>query len=148
MKFRKNKRSGPPTVQMASLMDIVFLLLCFFITTSVFSQWEKEVLISLPTAEKADIPIRNAEETVFNLDAEGRVTLNGHTLTPEEISTTLQGIREGQKLLYGEGFSGVPVIIRADKAVPYEKLMFLIDLCRKEGVWNFSLATEDPVKGK
>ena len=148
MKFRKEKRSGPPTVQMASLMDIVFLLLCFFITTSVFSQWEKEVQISLPTAEKADVPIRNAEETIFNLDAEGRVTLNGKTLTPEEISTRLRNISKGQKLLYGEGFSGVPVIIRADKAVPYEKLMSLIDLCRAEGVWNFSLATEDPDKGK
>lgn len=148
MKFLKNKRSGPPTVQMASLMDIVFLLLCFFITTSVFSQWEKEVQISLPTAKKADVPIRNAEETVFNLDAEGHVKLNGNTLTLDEVSARLKSIGAGQKLLYGEGFSGVPVIIRADKAVSYEKLMALIDLCRAEGVWNFSLATEDPDKGK
>ena len=36
MNFRQHKRSSAPTVQMASLMDVVFLLLCFFITSSVF----------------------------------------------------------------------------------------------------------------
>ena len=37
---------------------------------------------------------------------------------------------------------------RADKAVPYERFMELIDACRAADVWNFSLATEDPDKGK
>ena len=58
MNFRKNKRSGAPAVQMASLMDVVFLLLCFFVTSSVFSQWETEVAITLPTAKSATIPGR------------------------------------------------------------------------------------------
>ena len=58
MNFRKNKRSSAPTVQMASLMDVVFLLLCFFVTSSVFSQWETEVSITLPTAKSATIPGR------------------------------------------------------------------------------------------
>ena len=56
MNFMKNKRSHAPAVQMASLMDIVFLLLCFFVTSSVFSQWETEVAITLPTAKSATIP--------------------------------------------------------------------------------------------
>ena len=40
MNFRRNSRSRAATVQMSSLMDVIFLLLCFFVTTSVFSQWE------------------------------------------------------------------------------------------------------------
>ena len=38
MNFRKKTRSALPSFQMTSIMDIIFLLLCFFITTSVFSQ--------------------------------------------------------------------------------------------------------------
>ena len=40
MNFRRNSRSHAPAVQMSSLMDVIFLLLCFFVTSSVFSQWE------------------------------------------------------------------------------------------------------------
>ena len=47
MNFRRNSRSHAPAVQMSSLMDVIFLLLCFFVTSSVFSQWETEVAIAL-----------------------------------------------------------------------------------------------------
>ena len=140
MNFRKNRRSRAPAVQMASLMDIVFLLLCFFVTSSVFSQWETEVAITLPTAKSATIPGRMPGEIILNLNADGKVSVNGHVLSLEEVTARLSRI--------AENFPGQPVVIRADKTVPYEKLMSLIDACRSANVWNFSLATEDEEKGK
>ena len=140
MNFRKNKRSGAPAVQMASLMDVVFLLLCFFITSSVFSQWETEVAITLPTAKSATIPGRMPGEIILNLNAQGDVSVNGQVLTLEDVTSRLARI--------AENFPGQPVVIRADKTVPYEKLMSLIHACRSANVWNFSLATEDEEKGK
>ena len=140
MNFRKNKRSSAPTVQMASLMDVVFLLLCFFVTSSVFSQWETEVAITLPTAKSATIPGRMPGEIILNLNAQGEVSVNGQNLTLEDVTSRLARI--------AENFPGQPVVIRADKTVPYEKLMSLIDACRSANVWNFSLATEDEDKGK
>ena len=140
MNFMKNKRSRAPAVQMASLMDIVFLLLCFFVTSSVFSQWETEVAITLPTAKSATIPGRMPGEIILNLNADGKVSVNGHALSLEEVTKRLTRI--------AENFPGQPVVIRADKTVPYEKLMSLIDACRSANVWNFSLATEDEEKGK
>ena len=140
MNFRKNKRSGAPAVQMASLMDVVFLLLCFFVTSSVFSQWETEVAITLPTAKSATIPGRMPGEIILNLDADGKVSVNGHALSLEEVTKRLTRI--------AENFPGQPVVIRADKTSSYEKLMSLIDACRAANVWNFSLATEDQEKGK
>ena len=140
MKFLKNKRSGPPTVQMASLMDIVFLLLCFFVTSSVFSQWETEVAITLPTAKSATIPGRMPGEIILNLNADGKVSVNGHALSLEEVTKRLTRI--------AENFPGQPVVIRADKTCSYETLMSLIDACRTANVWNFSLATEDDKKGE
>ena len=140
MNFMKNKRSRAPAVQMASLMDIVFLLLCFFVTSSVFSQWEMEVDLSLPTAKSATIPGRMPGEIILNLNADGKVSVNGHALSLEEVTKRLTRI--------AENFPGQPVVIRADKTCSYETLMSLIDACRTANVWNFSLATEDDKKGE
>jgi len=140
MNFLKNKRSRAPAVQMASLMDIVFLLLCFFVTSSVFSQWETEVAITLPTAKSSTIPGRMPGEIILNLGADGRVSVNGHDLSLEDVTARLTHI--------AKNFPGQPVVIRADKACSYEKLMSLIDACRAANVWNFSLATEDDKKGE
>ena len=140
MNVMKNKRSRAPAVQMASLMDIVFLLLCFFVTSSVFSQWETEVAITLPTAKSATIPGRMPGEIILNLNADGKVSVNGHVLSLEEVTARLSRI--------AENFPGQPVVIRADKTCSYETLMSLIDACRTANVWNFSLATEDDKKGE
>ena len=138
MNFRRNSKSHVPAVQMSSLMDVIFLLLCFFVTSSVFSQWETEVAIALPTAKSATVPGRMPGEIILNLSKAGDVSVNGNKLTLDEVTERLARIAK----LY----PGQPVVIRADKTASYEKLMGLIDACRAADVWNFSLATQDEEK--
>ena len=135
MNFRRNSRSRAAAVQMSSLMDVIFLLLCFFVTTSVFSQWETEISISLPTAKSATVPGRMPGEIILNLAKDGTVSVNGQTLTLAEVTERLTRIAK----LY----PGQPVVIRADKETAYESLVGVIDACRTADVWNFSLATKD-----
>lgn len=140
MNFRKTKRSHAAVLQMTSLMDVVFLLLCFFMTANEFARWETEVGITLPTAQSATIPGRMPGEIILNLNAKGDVTINGVKLTLAEVTERMKRI--------AENFPGQPVVIRADKASSYETLMSLIDACRTANVWNFSLATKDETKGQ
>lgn len=135
MNFRRKQPRTAAAVQMSSLMDVIFLLLCFFVTTSVFSQWETEISISLPTAKSATVPGRMPGEIILNLDKDGTVSVNGQTLTLKEVTERLTRIAK----LY----PGQPVVIRADKAMPYDSLVGVIDACRTADVWNFSLATKD-----
>ncbi len=135
MNFRKKKRGAPAALQMTALMDVVFLLLCFFVTSSVFSQWETEVSIALPTAKSATVPGRMPGEIIINLSENGKLTINGQVLTAADVTARLTRI---SKL-----YPGQPVVIRADRATPYESLMGVIDACRAADVWNFSLATKD-----
>ena len=79
-------------------------------------------------------------EIILNLNADGKVSVNGHALSLEEVTKRLTRI--------AENFPGQPVVIRADKTCSYETLMSLIDACRTANVWNFSLATEDDKKGE
>ena len=120
------------------MMDVVFLLLCFFVTTSVFSQWECEVQLTLPTAKSATAPERMPGEIILNVAKDGSVTVNQHQLSPEDLATRLKRVVSI--------YPGQPVVIRADKDTPYENLMKVIDICRESDVWSFSLATKDVEK--
>ena len=135
MNFRKKSRPGARGLEMTALMDVIFLLLCFFVTTSVFSQWESEIAITLPTAKSATVPGRMPGEIILNVSAGGMVSVNGQVLSLEELTKRLSRLAR----LY----PGQPVVIRADKATSYESLVAVIDACRSADVWNFSLATKD-----
>lgn len=138
MNFRKKTRGGTQGLQMTALMDVIFLLLCFFVTSSVFSQWESEIAIALPSAKSATVPGRMPGEIILNVSAGGMVSVNSQVLSLDELTKRLSRL---SKL-----YPGQPVVIRADKATSYESLVAVIDACRTADVWNFSLATKDEEK--
>ena len=138
MKFKCNSRSRAPQLALTSMLDVIFLLLCFFVTASVFSQWENEISIKLPSAETSDEPDRLPGEIVLNLAKDGTVTVNGVVLSLDALKPRLVQV--------AKYYPGQPVIIRADKDVKYEVLVGLIDTCRAADVWNFSLATSGDIR--
>jgi biopolymer transport protein ExbD len=117
------------------MRDVIFLLLCFFITTSVFSQWEYEVDISLRTAKTGKVPERLPGEVIINITKDGQVCINQQFLTLDVLKTRLTRL--------GESFKGQPVVLRADKDTRYENLMNVVDICRQSNIWNFSMATTE-----
>ena len=138
MKFVRNAQSHAPTLALTSMLDVIFLLLCFFVTASVFSQWESEISIQLPNASTAEEPDCLPGEIIVNLAESGLITVNGQILSLADLKTRLSRI--------SKFYPGQPVIIRADRSVRYDTLVGLIDACRAADVWNFSLATEGEMK--
>ncbi len=133
MNFLGKRSQALPEFQFTPMIDVVFLLLCFFITTSVFSQWEMEVDVVLPSAESSKIPDRMPGEVIINLSEGGIITINQKTFTHDELKSRL--IRLVQL------FPGQPVIIRADKNSRTEELIAIVDICRMADIWNISFAT-------
>ena len=133
MKFTRKNRSRAPQLALTSMLDVIFLLLCFFVTVSVFSQWESEITIKLPSASTAEEPDRLPGEIIVNLDKGGKVTVNGKVLGLDDLRERLAKV--------AKFYPDQAVIIRADKDVRYELLVGVIDTCRAANVWNFSFAT-------
>ena len=133
MKFKRNRRSRAPQLALTSMLDVIFLLLCFFVTVSVFSQWESEISIKLPSATTAEEPDRLPGEIIVNLAKDGKVTVNGKLLGLDDLKDRLARV--------AKFYPDQAVIIRADKDVRYELLVGVIDTCRAANVWNFSFAT-------
>ena len=74
-------------------------------------------------------------EIILNISKTGEVSVNAQVLSLAELTKRLTRI---SKL-----YPGQPVVLRADRATPYESLVGIIDACRNADVWNFSLATKD-----
>jgi biopolymer transport protein ExbD len=134
MKFDVEKKSRAPALALTSMLDVIFLLLCFFVTVSVFSQWESEISIKLPASKTSEQPERLPGEIIVNLTKEGIVKVNGNVMPLPELKSRLAKV--------AKFYPGQPVIIRADRDTRYESLVEVMDACREADVWNFSLATE------
>ena len=128
MKFKVEERTKAPALALTSMLDVIFLLLCFFVTASVYSQWESEISVRLPHAETADEPIANVTK-------DGTVRVNGVALALEDLSARLKRI--------SAFYPDQAVIIRADRETPYASLVKVLDACRAANVWNFSFATSN-----
>lgn len=140
MKFSRRQASKPAALALTSMLDVIFLLLCFFVTASVYSQWESEISIQLPTAGSADEPDRLPGEIIANVLKDGTVRVNGTVMSLEDLGARLSRI--------AKYYPGQAVIVRADRDARYESFVKVIDTCRAAGVWNFSLATSNEDIGK
>ena len=138
MRFVRKNRSKAPQLALTSMLDVIFLLLCFFVTVSVFSQWESEISIKLPSAATAEEPDRPPGESIVHLDKDGKVSVNSEVLELGAPETRLAKV--------AKFYPDQAVIIRADKDVRYERVLAVIDTCRAANVWNFSFATDGEQK--
>ena len=133
MNFRGKTKPPNAGFQLAPMIDIMFLLLCFFIAAQIYAQWESEIDIKLPTAATGEIPDRLPAEIIINVRQDGVTVVNQRQLKQEGLSDLLTRI----VAIY----PGQPVLIRADKRTAYEHVIGILDLCRQVDIWNVSFAT-------
>lgn len=132
MNFRGKFKPDPVGFQIAPMIDIVFLLLCFFVTSQIFTQWEAEIDVTLPTASTAQIEQRLPGEIILNILKDGSTVVNGRRLEEGELAELMKRLVQL--------FPGQPVLIRADRQTAYEHVIRVLDLCRKADIWNISFA--------
>jgi len=122
-----------PIVQMAPLIDIVFITLVFFMTLLVYQQLETELSISVPKAQESKEVTRSPGEIIINIDSKGDIVVNQRQFTVRTLGDMLQRISS----LY----PNQPVIIRADKKTYHEMVIGVLDACAAANIWNISFST-------
>lgn len=123
-------------MQLAPMIDIVFLLLIFFIVTWQFTRSETELNVSVPTAEEGSELNRPKGEIIINV-------LPDETIRVEGISVNLPQLLDKLAAI-AKQYENQPVRIRGDGKVPYQRIVEVIDTCQKAGIWNISFATQRP----
>jgi biopolymer transport protein ExbD len=133
----RQSRPPQPEVNLTPLIDVVFILLIFFMVSTTF-QRESKIKIELPeaSAEVVEEP-RDVLEIV--IDVEGRYFIDQEQVVNTELDTLISAIG---KAIGTE--TDVPVVIRADRHTPYESVVRAMDATAQLGLVKMSLATSRP----
>ena len=129
---KRTRESFVPDI--TPLIDVVFLLLIFFMVSTVFKRDELALLLNLPKSEFGE-GIDNSQLDLISLElTKNDIAFNGKKITFNELDQSLQSIAESKK--------GTPIDIRIDKVVEYERIVMLFDKLKKHQLSNVSLVTE------
>jgi biopolymer transport protein ExbD len=135
MKFT-DRQPPPIAMQLAPMIDILLLLLSFFIISWQFSRSETELNVSVPSAQEGAEPERQRGEIIINVLADGVIRVEGAQVDLPQLNEKLAAI--------ARQFENQPVRIRGDGGVAYQRIVEVIDTCQKAGIWNISFATQRP----
>ena len=133
MNFRRHAKPEIFGFQIAPMVDILLVLLVFFIVTWNFSLSEKELDVKIPSATHSKESEAYVGQVVVNVRTDGSIVFNHKPISAEELIAKL---RELAKL-----FPDQAVILRGDQNANYKYIVNVLDICRQANIWNVAFAT-------
>lgn len=119
-------------LNMTPLIDCVFLLLIFFMVTTVFKQ-PYSLQVVLPEAQQGVIV--EEKKLVASITQDGRMEINRHLVTLDDLEQVLLREKEGTRSL--------TLVVRTDQETPHKYLLDLFEVAKRVGIEKIPLATED-----
>ena len=133
MNLRSRAVPVHPGIQLAPLVDVLLLLLIFFLLTFNAARSENELDVKVPKATAAKEKTAPIGDVVVNVKTDGNVVVNRRTLNPQELTDLLKGLVQ----LNAEQ----AVVIRGDEAGAYRNIVNVLNICTQAGVTNVAFAT-------
>lgn len=121
-----------PELNLTPMIDIVFLLIIFFMVGTRFSEIEQQYDIELPSANAVAPMTSRPDAMTLNVARTGAVTMNGELISMTELQTRLTSAKEA--------YAEQAVLIRGDGEGTYQSIVDVMDLCHKAQIHRFSLA--------
>lgn len=121
-------------LQLTSLIDVVFLLLIFFMVSTAFIDFSRRMDIQLPESKASQI-VEEVRGYLLEVGVERRITLNGRDITLKELEKELMRTK-------GQGIRRT-MTIKADKRLDYGFVVRLMGICLAAGIRDISVAVKD-----
>jgi len=132
------QRPEPPDINLTPMIDVVFLLLIFFMVSTTFKE-DTRIQIRLPEAQGETVPAEMPRALEITIDSAGVFYVDERMVADREPATLQQAIAA----VVGEERTR-SVIIRADAATPHQAVMTAMDAASRLGLLRFSLAATRP----
>lgn len=134
MNFRKERPQAELDINLTPLIDVVFLLLIFFMVSTTF-QKESELKIRLP--EASSTPTDEVEKRIeIQINERGLYFVNGRELVNSSQQTLLRALSDA-----AGGSKDLPVVIKADKMTPHQSVVTAMDTAAQLGLLRLQIAT-------
>jgi len=130
------------SINMTPMIDVVFLLVIFFLVSSHLVRQENQIELALPVAESGeeDTDMETPRVTISVQD-DGSLWMTGRLITAAALPQRLTALRAEQG-------DGLEIRVRAGRALPYSAVEPVMLACTRAGVWNVTWAVyrEDPIR--
>jgi len=133
--IREDADADDLVVNLTPLIDVVFLLLIFFMVTTTFLDPEREIDVDLPTAQSAGEPDRAPDEIVVNVLADGTLVIQDETVTRDELMNVFRRAAQHDP--------ETPVTIRGHRRAEHENIVSVMDACGLAGLSNLAVGTSE-----
>ena len=124
--IRSNPDNHGASIELTPIIDMVFLLLIFFLVATTFHQTEREMQVALPQAAFAGPISTSLREIIINVDMDGNIIVSGRTIDAEDLRLLIEeavAINPRQK-----------VTVRGDRRTAYANVVRVLDVCKGSGV--------------
>lgn len=136
MAIQIHKGKALDALTLTPLIDVVFLLLIFFLVATQFAQDDEQLPIQLPSASNALPMTVEPDELVISVGEEGTYVARGRRLTVVDVENMVrQAVADNPQRQ--------TVIIRGDRRVPFQHVVVLLDLMHRLRVPSYRIAAED-----
>lgn len=125
------KRREPLGIDLTPIIDVVFILLLFFIVSSVFKKDELALILDLPSSNAKELKVD--EDEVYIELSEKKLAIKGIEVSFESLEDNIKAIENKKK----------PVIVRIDKKVEYQRVVKVLDMLQKYNLINLALVTNE-----
>ncbi|MCO7519967.1 MULTISPECIES: biopolymer transporter ExbD [unclassified Pseudomonas] len=142
MKFRRNRQRENVDINLASLIDVVFVLLLFFVVTTTFTR-ETQLRVELPEASSA-APAQPDDGKLIEvtISADGVYSVNNHLLPKSDLATLTEAIEKESA-----GDITLPLAISADGKTPHQAVVTAMDAAGKLGFSKLRMTTVEAAQG-
>lgn len=127
----KTHHDETPTLNLTSMIDVLFLLIIFFMVATKFDEMERNIDVSVPEVAQSGDSEPPPRPVVITVLADGRMELDGKTLTTEELTACLTAARTPL---------GEPsVVIRGDANCAFQHIASALAACRQAGISDLGI---------
>ncbi|TWU04848.1 ExbD/TolR family protein [Stieleria varia] len=128
----RHRSSEEISINLTPMIDVVFLLVIFFMVGTKFSESESRIDVTVPSVGQMQSLAREPDERVVEVTREGEITLDGQLVTMEQLAATLQQQHAA--------YPGLKVAVRGDGASSFQQVAEVLHVVRSTGVEKLGLA--------
>lgn len=134
MPVQLNEKSALDAIPMTPLIDVVFLLLIFFLVAATISDEERQMDVQLPSASEAQPLTAQPREVVININRQGQFVVSRENVTLQRLEQILQTAAASNP-------GRASVLIRADRQCQWEAVVAAMNACNRVKIRNYKVTT-------
>jgi biopolymer transport protein ExbD len=136
----KTTRDEMPSVNLTPMIDIVFLLIIFFMVGTKFTELERKIGLQVPQVRAAGALTAAPEKKVINVYRDGKITLDRQEVTPDELTERLRAA-------HGE-YPDLGVLVRGDADGRLQPVATVLNACRQAGIAKMGISVRLARRGR